>query len=327
MHGIQLPVLDWLLEPNQPAVRYQALRDLTTSPAGSFALKATQSKISKVGWASEILRRQLAGGVWHNFELLHWPKYVSTAYMLPLLVDLGLTAKNPSVKRSCDLLLEHLSRAEDGGFGFGKSSHFCVTGNFARTFLTAGYHNDARVRDALDWIVEVQKRDGGWNCFPSKVGTLDCWEGLSAFAAMPRKRWTSKIKESVDRGAEFYLKRHLHVEGKNRYEPWFRFHYPVHYYYDLLVGLDVLTKLGYSDDSRLKFALDVLCAKRSPDGTWILDGIPPDIAPDDPYQSGPPYEPFPPVPFGLETVGAPSKMITLRALRVLKRVGSSRPTH
>ncbi|MFI5420004.1 MAG: hypothetical protein ACHQ1H_03465 [Nitrososphaerales archaeon] len=86
------------------------------------------------------------------------------------------------------------------------------------------------------------------------------------------------------------------------------------------MGLDVLTSLGYSNDKRLKFALNVLKEKRRPNGTWILDSVPPDVAPGDPYQSGPPYEPFPPIRFGLEDVGRPSKMITLRALRVLQRV-------
>jgi hypothetical protein len=240
--------------------------------------------------------------------------------MVMILVDLGLRADNSQLKESCELLLSALSQTRDGGFGFGRSSHFCVTGNFARTFIKAGYSKDARVKRALEWIIDSQKEDGGWHCFPSKHGTIDCWEGLSAFAALPREKWSRKMTRSVERGASFYLERRLFREGPRRSAPWFRFHYPTHYYYDLLVGLDVITSLGYSDDARLRFALDVLRKKRRSDGRWMLDAIPPDIAPDDPYQSGPPYEPFPPIRYGLEMVGKPSKMVTLRALRVLQRV-------
>jgi hypothetical protein len=181
--------------------------------------------------------------------------------------------------------------------------------------------DDVRVRKALDWIADVQKEDGGWNCFPSKRGTLDAWEGLAAFAALAKEKRTRRINRSIERGAEFYLEKRLFSQGR-RYEPWFRFHYPVHYYYDLLVGLEILTDLGYSDDARLGPALKILRNKRGSRSRWSLDGIQPDIPRDDPYQSGPPWEPFMPIPFALEKAGEPSKMITLRCLRVLKKVGS-----
>ena len=84
--------------------------------------------------------------------------------------------------------------------------------------------------------------------------------------------------------------------------------------------MDVITSLDYSDDPRLKFALNVLRKKRRSDGRWILEAVPPDIAPDDPYQSGPPWEPFPPIQYRLEKIGKSSKMITLRALTILQRV-------
>jgi hypothetical protein len=320
MNKISANVLNWLLEPSEPAVRYLTLRDLVQEPRKSDAVKDAYSKIAKTGWAARILDNQLQGGYWHNYELLHWPKYVSTAYMVMILVDLGLTAENPKLKQSCELLLRVLSQTKEGGFAFGKSSHFCITGNFVRTFIKAGYSDDPRVRRALAWIVDVQKEDGGWHCFPSKRGTLDCWEGLNAFQALPREKWTRGMRRSAERGAEFYLERQLWREGRRRYEPWFRFHYPVHYYYDLLVGLDVITGLCFADDRRLRFALNVLGRKRKSNGRWILESVPPDIAPDDPYQSGPPFEPFPPIRYGLEKIGRPSKMITFRALRVLQRV-------
>ena len=169
-------------------------------------------------------------------------------------------------------------------------------------------------------IVDAQKDDGGWHCFPSKRGTLDAWEGMSAFAALPKERRTRRINRSIERGAEFFLEKRLYNQGR-RYEPWLRFHYPVHFYYDALVGLDILTDLGYGDDARLAPALGILGKKRTARSRWNLDAIQPDIPPDDPYQSGPPWEPFMPIPFALEKAGRPSKMVTLRALRVLKRVG------
>jgi hypothetical protein len=166
-------------------------------------------------------------------------------------------------------------------------------------------------------LVEDQKEDGGWHCFESDVGTLDGWEGLAAFAALSKSKRTRKIKRSIERGAEFYLQRKLFEEGKRKYEPWFRFHYPNHYYYDVLVGLDVITKLGYSSDRRLKQAIKFLKEKRQSDGTWLLNKIHPDIGPGAQFNLRRKREIK---PFAVESVGEPSKWITLTALRVLNRV-------
>jgi hypothetical protein len=176
------------------------------------------------------------------------------------------------------------------------------------------------VRSALDWLVENQMKDGGWHCFYEKAfgrGTLDCWEGLSAYAAFPKQKWSRRMKRSVERGAEFYLARELSEEGPRWYLPWFRFHYPVHYYYDLLVGLDVITKLGYADDRRLLPALSLMKKKRRPDGRWVLDAVHPDIGVGAGYRMNKNKV----RPLSLEEAGKPSKWITMCALRVLRRVG------
>jgi len=99
------------------------------------------------------------------------------------------------------------------------------------------------------------------------------------------------------------------------YLPWLRFHYPVHYYYDVLVGLDVLTALGYADDKRLEPALKILTQKRILDGSWALDAIHPDLGIGAGYRLR-----KRPRRFALEREDKPSKWITLTALRILKRV-------
>ena len=176
-----------------------------------------------------------------------------------------------------------------------------------------GYGDDFRVKKLFDRLVEDQKDDGGWHCFESTHGTLDGWEGLAAFAVLPKSKRTRSINKSIGRGAEFYLERKLFHEGK--YLPWFRFHYPNHYYYDILVGLDVITKLGYGGDKRLSAPLKILKDKRV-DGRWLLDKVHPDVGAGANYRlrKGAKF-------FALEEEGKPSKWITLTALRVLKKSG------
>jgi len=314
-------VLDWLLEPSQPAVRYHTLLGLLDYSKENREVRKAYANIPRFGWAHQILQAQKPGLFWESRKNLYLPKYTATIWRLIVLSDLGLTAKDERVRKPCEFFLNEYSRP-DGGFDSPSStwsrSELCLTGNLARVLVRCGYGEDHRVVSAFDWVVEHQMEDGGWHCFYERAfgrGTLDCWEGLSAFAVLPRRRWTRRITRSVERGAEFYLERKLYKQGHTRYLPWLRFHYPVHYYYDLLVGLDVITSLGYAGDRRLKAALQILQRKRRPGGTWALDATHPDLGAGAGYRFK-----KQPKRFALERETRPSKWITLTALRVLKRV-------
>ncbi len=309
---IDQEVLDWLLEPSQPVIRYYTLLDLLCRSKDDEDVRKSYSEIPRRGWAAEILEAQKPRGYWESRKDLYRPKYTSTNWRTIVLADFGLTTKNRRVRLACELFFKDWLGQKDNVVDDGE---VCVVGNLARTLTRCGYGDDPRVKRMFDWLVEDQKEDGGWHCFRSNKGTLDCWEALSAFNALPRRMWTKRIKKSAEQGAEFYLERELYKEGR-RYAPWFRFHYPIHYYYDILVGLDTITALGYGNDKRLRYALNLLEEKRLPNGRWALDAVHPDLAPGAKYRLRKP----PPIPFVLEEVGKPSKWITLTALRVLTRI-------
>ena len=309
--------LDWLLEEEQPSVRYLALTQLLGRPESDPEVDSAKRAIVQHGWAREILDKQNPAGWWSTDESLYWPKYHSTNWMLLILSDLGLTKSEPRIAKACELWIKQFAK-RDGGFNdSGKRGHLCITGNTARALVKFGYVNHPKVKSAFEWFVKNQAKLGGWSCFGSGRN-LDSWEPLSAFAVYPRQKWTRGMKLAVERGAEFFLERELHRQG-DHYEPWYRFHYPVHYYYDLLVGLDFMTALGYSDDKRLGHAVEVLRKKRRPDGKWNLDALHPDVEGGmaEWFKKHPKQAP---VPFGLERVGEPSKMITLRAMLALNRL-------
>jgi hypothetical protein len=212
-----------------------------------------------------------------------------------------------------------------GGFDCGdaKTSELCLVGNTARALVKFGYEDDRLVRSAFTWLVKNQKPNGGWHCW-GEDGVIDGWEGMSAFAVYPRQKWTRHMKAAVDRGLEFYLERELLQEGR-RYDPWYRLHFPYHYYYDLLVGLEFVTALGMGEDPRAASALRLLRKKRQRDGRWLLDAEHPDYlnAGRVPRRIRKFMDGL--RPLSLETAGEPSKMITLRALRVLKRLDEPMP--
>jgi len=86
-------------------------------------------------------------------------------------------------------------------------------------------------------------------------------------------------------------------------QSWPKLGFPWFYGYNILRGLDILTKLGYVKDERLSDAVQILLQKRQKDGTWMLES-----APVGRMQTN------------IEAKGKPSKWITLIALKVLKHL-------
>ena len=308
----------WLLEPGQPAVRYRTLTGLLGRPETDPEVLEAKARIPETGWAAEILSQRSPEGWWGDGKSLYEPKYLSTHWRLLVLADLGMSRDHPAIRRSCELWMDRF-RLTGGGVGGNSkgTGHLCIVGNMARALIQFGYGDDPRIRRSMEWLVETADPKGGWSCF-GRGRNLDSWEGLSAFAQYPRSHWSPAMAGCVERAAEFFLDRELHRQGAP-YAPWLRFHHPVHYYYDLLVGLDLLTSLGYGDDPRLGFAVAHLRRPVRSDGRWNLDALHPDV--EGPlsrwYQAHPRQRP---TPLELEAPGHPSKWVTLTALRVLSRI-------
>lgn len=315
-------VVRWLLEPQQPAVRALALVDLLGKPAADPEVTRSRSRIGKVGWAAEQLRRQGPEGFWEKkapktmsewVDFLYNPIFQATNWRALVLADLGMDRTDRRIRKLAELIFQYKLRLSSP-FNF-FHEEVCIAGNTARMMTRFGYGEDRRVRWLFDWLIEDQRADGGWNCSQGTPGTLDAWEALAAFAVVPKQQRSPKMQEAIRRGAEFYLERGLLREG-GKYPPWSRLHYPNHYYYDVLVGLDVITQLGYAADRRLLPAAALLRSKQSSDGTWNLDQAHPDTA----VGKKRPRAEKGVTPLVIETPGKPSKWITLKALTVLKRV-------
>lgn len=282
-------------------MRFLASRDLLRPRPTVTTLDAYRQAIPAAGWASAILARQRERTWWETKTTCYWPKVNGTYWSLAVLADLGLTREDPRIANGVEHMLRiHL--APDGGFSpFGppKPSHFCSTGIMVRTLVQLGYVDDPRTWGGVLWLLDAQLEEGGWDCRPPGRSTLDAWEAMAAFAAIPASKRTADVRASARRGAEFFLNRRLLHEGAP-YPRWSQLHYPWHYWYDLLVGLDFLAKLGYGYDPRMAEALRLLLSKRLSDGRWRLEGANGNLR--------------------LELQGKPSKMITFLALRALHRL-------
>jgi squalene cyclase len=193
----------------------------------------------------------------------------------------------------------------------------CLTGNMALALIRLGYSDHRAVRDALKWLVEIQNTDGGWLCpywGAHKNDKHGCFMGtitpLDAFSEAPKKLLNAGAKRSIERGAEFLLMHRLYKADHHNFRPikkqWLLLTFP-EFFYDILRGLSVVTKLGYAEDPRIDDALQVIMNKRLSTGEWPVER----------NYAGTMYG-------IIERKGKPSKWMTLEALRVLKRVIQAR---
>lgn len=323
--GAYPAVTEWLLEEDQPSVRYLALTELAGRSENAAEVRATRARIARRGWAADQLASLGPKGYWERREprtvaqwidFLYRPSFTATFWRALLLADLGLDRRDPRIARIAERIFDFKLQLSSPFNFFHEEA--CMAGNTARMLTRFGFSSDRRVRKLFDWLIEDQREDGGWNCAQGTPGTLDVWEPLSAFASVPEPERSPAMDRAIERGVAFYLERKLMEEGR-RYPPWGRFHFPTYFFYDVLVGLDLVTRLGGAHDRRLRPALELLRDRRRPDGTWAMGPTHPDLG------RGVTMHPDPSKvrPLMLEAPGAPSKWITLTALRVLERVGSA----
>jgi len=344
---LQKSPIAWLLEEENPSVRYLTLRDLLDKPENDPKVAEAKAAILASNIMSKIFGKQRPEGYWEDRDKPYLPKYKSTYWQVMILGQLGLDKSNEKVKRACEFVLG--LQLNEGGFSaltrksaleeyewmqtrtalkeklqpdpetwaqshVTEHQYSCLTGNVCAALLRMGYGRDPRLKRALCWLVKIQNSDGGWLCPYWKAHIKDthsCFHGaicpIEAFSEVPEAERSQEMKEAVERGVEFLLMHRLYKADHHGYRvinrQWLKFSFPWFYGYNVLRGLSVVSKLGWVDDERLADPVKVLIQKRQPDGSWLLEN-----APTGRMQTN------------IETVGKPSKWITLNALRVLKRL-------
>jgi hypothetical protein len=338
--------VNWLLERENPSVRYFTLRDVLGYSEKDPEVEEAKAAVKHYKKVSKIFGKQKPEGYWESAEQPYQPKYKSTYWQIMILSQLGLDKTHERVRKACEYIFRF--QLEEGGFSefraegakreylwvkeralkrgkepppFGgwveekvrEYETSCLTGNVAASLIRFGYAEDDRVRRALNWLVDIQNEDGGWLCPYWKAHIKDkhgCFMGtitpLDALSEVAKEKRTQGMKSAIERGAEFLLMHRLFKADHHQFrvikKSWLKLGFPW-FFYDILRGLSVVTKLGYSLDERIDDALEILLQKQNSDGKWILESTPSSR-----------------MQTNLEPRGKPSKWITLHALKVIKRI-------
>jgi len=339
--------VDWLLEESNPSVRYFTLRNILDKSEDDPQVIAAKKAIPNSPTVSKIMLKQNPHGYWEEPTSPYLPKYKSSYWQIMTLGQLGMFKTDERVRKACEYIFQF--QHDKGGFScysleqamrqyelvrkkgrklppanewasalVYEHQYSCLTGNVTAALIRMGYKNDARVERALEWLIKIQNKDGGWLCPYWRAHVKDkhgCFYGticpLEAFSEIPKKELTKELKNTIEKGAGFILMHRLFKADHHNYrvikQSWLKLGFPWFYGYNILRGLDVITKLGYVEDDRLSDAVQILLQKRQNDGKWILESTPVGR-----------------MQTNIEAKGKPSKWITLIALRVLKQLANAR---
>jgi len=293
--------IDWLLD-SDPAIGWQAMRDLTDASPAAIAVE--RARVPREGVGAEILARQGADGAWHRTDA---PVWLPTLFTMLLLRATGIDRADPAVESA-------VSRLEEGfrwDKAFGEKPFFegevepCINGGT----LALGAYFGRPTESLARRLVSEQLEDGGWNCeAPKSVRssfhtTICVLEGLLEYERAVGS--APEITAARRRGEEYLLKRALFRRlstGEVAHPAFLKFAYPPRYHYDILRALDNLSAAGVQPDVRVGDAVHIVESRRQADGRWLLDDA---------------HDEALAFPFG-ESVGEPSRWNTLRALRVLR---------
>jgi hypothetical protein len=317
---------DWLLEKDNPSARYFALRDLLDLPEDAPEVRDAQQEIMRGGFVREILERQSTSEYIKGYPSFYSFKYKGLVWQLITLAELGAVC-DEQIKEQCKYLFANSQELTDGGFsastaiktGGGRISEVipCLTGNMVWCLINFGYLDDPRLHKGIEWLCRFMRFNDGvesdpqvppYNHYEMCWGKHTCHMGvvkaLKAMSAVPEAKRTPEIKALIEKASEFILIHHVHKQSHNLSKTskpgWLKFGYPLMYQTDALEILDILTSLGIKD-SRMDEAIALVLSKQNESGRWLIENT---------YNT-------PLVP--LERKGTESKLVTLRAMRVLKR--------
>jgi hypothetical protein len=297
----------WLLEESDPSVRYFALRWLCDQPEKSPDVVRARQAIARSAPVRKIIERQRPEGYWGPDPRPHH----GTSGPLMLLLWLGAPG-NQAIRKAMEYRIQGCLRP-NGGYAVGMNGRWtlvpCHGAEMLTLMLRYGYTGDPRTRRLLDWLLRVQAPEGVWLC-PPKRNPFPCmWataDVLRAWRDLPPRWVTTRVKQARERAVELFLNSHLCQYHKRKVDPrWLHFGFPLAYTSDILDVLESIAPLVSRTDERIQEPLETILGRQDQNGRWVCEKH---------LRGGMWMERY----VALDEIGAPSKWVTLHALKTLK---------
>lgn len=313
-------VVKWVAD-GDPALRWQVERDVLGASEATWG--PIRALVETEGFGARLLSLQDEDGRWsggtffpagfgaEQFQREGQP-WTATTWALTQLRELGLDPDSERARDTVRLVGQHARWDHDGQPYWSGEIEECING---RTVADGAYFG-VDVEPLVARLVGESQPDGGWNCErcngsvrSSFATTINVLEGLLEFERATGG--TAGSRRARRLGEQYLLERRLFRRastGELADPQFLQLTYPNRWHYDVLRALDHFRAAGRLDgtgpDPRLGEALGILRSKRDGTGRWSME-----------------WQPRGATLLDLDGgSGAPSRWVTLRALRVLRWV-------
>jgi hypothetical protein len=280
-------LLAWLRD-SDPALRWQVESALLREPPEVW--EATRAKVATEGFGARLLAHQDPDGQWAGGA--YFPAdadpatevgqpWTATTWSLNALREWGLDPAVLRARRTAELLAEHCRWEYDNLPYWGGEVDCCINAWTVANGLWLG----ADVTGIVDWLLEHQLADGGWNCawvegstrssFHSTLNTLKALLAVDLAGA-----GTDATRAARRTGEEYLLRRRLfrRLSTGEPVAPWVaEFVHPFRWRYSVLNAADYFRQAAEFDgtppDPRMAGAIGMVRAARRPDGTWLQGAV------------------------------------------------------
>ena len=277
-------VVEWLLEEENPSIRYRTMRELQQVPESDPNLQLVKNQISSYQPVKNMLDAMHPKGYWEEYNsykkktLGKGTEYMwnTTHFILANLAELGMTRDESKIEKACN---RYLSLQQPDGDFLGHYS--CLYGLNIRTFILLGFKDDPRLKKTIDLMVNSVRYDNGYLCDIHKgkrkkgKPVKSCVRGsakiLYSLGELP-ELWDEPFSKKI---VEYFLNRNVLYKTTNP-ETYIRKDagltmFPFYWGFGLIDVLLPLAKMGYGTDPRMKSAWDVLARHKKKESKYILD--------------------------------------------------------
>lgn len=197
-------------------------------------------------------------------------KWISSTYTLLELKYMEISYDHPAYQDATKKVLND-QWSNHGHLITGRYLDMCVAGMIL-SLIAYGRIQDPKVEEIIDYILNNQQTDGGWNCRWDAQGnrrsivssfhtTILVLEGLADYEQQGYDYRLEEIKERIVPAHEYLLKRYLFrsLKTNNIVKSEFKtFHYPTRWKYDCFRALEYFVKINHEYDERMKEALELV---------------------------------------------------------------------
>jgi hypothetical protein len=304
-------VIKWLLEDENPPVKYLTLTQLLKKPESDVLVQKSKTGLMNYAVTKGILAH--GSEFWEDDNHAYW-KYTGKYWQVIFLGQFLADGRDPSIAKGVQELLKNRKWVIKGG---GQ----CLTANLLTAFRRLGYDEHPVVLEETEVLAQRIVADKGIMCSAMTYSLLSrCYMALPklllCFGEIPEEKRTDAVNTAIKLIVECLLDQSVseYVPGNRKswqdilaQQPkradlppgqtvkawvehqresfltkhglgtrvaksgWYKFGFPLHYNSDILEAMYALAKIGTPFSSTLKNSLQVIEQKMTSKGVWNLD--------------------------------------------------------